>query len=118
MQFVGLQIRHRQAAERTCGRDGDRQGGRVKPLRRQVGMQFGSFYVLERKKSRFDLLLNIASLRDCHSPYRLIFLGDYIDRGDDSRAVVELIVRIQAHAKENSVICLLGNHEQMLLELQ
>src|SRR3954454_11913466 len=67
----------------------------------------------------YDKLVGL--LRRCRdyaqaSPYRLIFLGDYIDRGDDSRAVVDLIVRIQAHAKENSVICLLGNHEQMLLK--
>lgn len=44
---------------------------------------------------------------------RLIFLGDYIDRGDDSRLVVNYIRDIQ---KGNpNVIALKGNHEDMLL---
>lgn len=44
---------------------------------------------------------------------RLIFLGDYIDRGEDSRKVIELIRNLQ---KDNdNVIALMGNHEDMLL---
>ena len=45
---------------------------------------------------------------------RLIFLGDYIDRGDDSYKVVQYIKELQ---KENSnVIALMGNHEKMCVE--
>ena len=44
---------------------------------------------------------------------KLIFLGDYIDRGKDSRLVIELIRSLQ---KDNdNVIALMGNHEDMLL---
>jgi serine/threonine protein phosphatase 1 len=42
----------------------------------------------------------------------LIFLGDYIDRGPDSRGVIEQVIRL---ADECQVVPLLGNHEEMLL---
>jgi serine/threonine protein phosphatase 1 len=44
---------------------------------------------------------------------QLIFLGDYIDRGEDSKGVVDFILGLQ---KKSSLIqCLKGNHEDMLL---
>lgn len=44
---------------------------------------------------------------------KLVFLGDYIDRGNNSRLVIEFIRNLQ---KENdNVIALMGNHEDMLL---
>jgi serine/threonine protein phosphatase 1 len=45
---------------------------------------------------------------------RLIFIGDYIDRGEDPKGVVDFVLRL----KEDSplVQCLIGNHEQMLLD--
>jgi len=43
---------------------------------------------------------------------RLIFLGDYVDRGPDSRAVLELIMDTAYRCR---VVPLLGNHELMLL---
>lgn len=42
----------------------------------------------------------------------LLFIGDYIDRGPDSREVVDFILDLK---KKVNVICLRGNHEQMLL---
>jgi serine/threonine protein phosphatase 1 len=42
----------------------------------------------------------------------LVFLGDYIDRGPDSRGVVE---KVTALGKRCSVVPLLGNHEEMVL---
>lgn len=44
---------------------------------------------------------------------KLIFLGDYIDRGKDSRLVVKLVRSLQKDNK--NVIALMGNHEDMLL---
>lgn len=44
----------------------------------------------------------------------LYLLGDYIDRGPDSKAVVDYILRLQKNGYE--VHCLRGNHEQMLLD--
>lgn len=45
---------------------------------------------------------------------RLIFLGDYIDRGTDSRLVVNLVRELQEN--NDNVIALMGNHEDMLLD--
>lgn len=43
----------------------------------------------------------------------IIFLGDYVDRGPESKRVVDLVVQLK---KERScVIPLLGNHESMFL---
>ena len=42
-----------------------------------------------------------------------IFLGDYIDRGPQSREVIEWLVRSQPACDER--ICLMGNHEDLLL---
>jgi len=43
----------------------------------------------------------------------LLFIGDYIDRGNSSRTVVDYVIGLQSEFQ--NVVCLLGNHEQMLL---
>ncbi|HXI86109.1 MAG TPA: metallophosphoesterase family protein [Parvularculaceae bacterium] len=47
-------------------------------------------------------------------PMRLIFLGDYVDRGPDSRGVVERLIAIQAERPD--AIFLKGNHEAAMLD--
>jgi len=42
---------------------------------------------------------------------RVVFLGDYIDRGPDSRGVIEYLVDGLADGKKWT--CLLGNHDQL-----
>ena len=44
---------------------------------------------------------------------KLVFLGDYIDRGNNSRLVIEFIRNLQEN--NDNVIALMGNHEDMLL---
>lgn len=46
---------------------------------------------------------------------RLVFLGDLIDRGEDSPGVVSYVIELQQESQ--NLICLRGNHEQMLLDL-
>src|ERR1022692_4564279 len=43
---------------------------------------------------------------------RLIFLGDYIDRGPHAREVLQIVQRLQA----KGAICLRGNHEELMLQ--
>ncbi len=43
----------------------------------------------------------------------LVTLGDYIDRGPDSRGVLDRLLQLQ---QTHRLIALAGNHEQMLLE--
>ena len=45
---------------------------------------------------------------------RLIFIGDYIDRGPDSEGVVSMVESISHRYPQT--VCLMGNHEQMLLD--
>ncbi len=45
----------------------------------------------------------------------LVFIGDYIDRGADSREVVEMVLRTREEWN-GLVVCLRGNHEDMLLD--
>jgi serine/threonine protein phosphatase 1 len=40
-----------------------------------------------------------------------IYLGDYIDRGPDSKAVIDILA---AHMVRNQVVCLRGNHEDLM----
>jgi serine/threonine protein phosphatase 1 len=49
-------------------------------------------------------------------PARYVFLGDYIDRGPDSRGVVAYLMRMQQAAPPGAVVCLRGNHEQLALD--
>ncbi len=44
----------------------------------------------------------------------LFFLGDYIDKGIDSKGVIDQILKLQS--ENYSIFLLRGNHEQMLLE--
>lgn len=43
----------------------------------------------------------------------LIFLGDYIDRGSNSKAVLDTIIRL---TETHNVIALIGNHEVMMCD--
>lgn len=49
-----------------------------------------------------------------HSDAILVCVGDYVDRGEHSSDVLTFLYTLQQHAQD-TVICLKGNHEQMLL---
>jgi serine/threonine protein phosphatase 1 len=62
-----------------------------------------------------DLLVQLKSaLADGDD---VVFLGDYIDRGANSRECVDAIISLQQEAK-GEVVCLCGNHEDWLLKTQ
>jgi serine/threonine protein phosphatase 1 len=49
----------------------------------------------------------------------IIHLGDYVDRGADSRGVIDLVMRLEKKAEGSGTLAvhsLLGNHEQMMLD--
>jgi serine/threonine protein phosphatase 1 len=45
----------------------------------------------------------------------IVTLGDYIDRGPDSRGVLDLLIELSQSCR---LVPLLGNHDQMLLEVR
>ncbi|MCL4684234.1 serine/threonine protein phosphatase [Myxococcota bacterium] len=59
---------------------------------------------------KLDELLSRLPLRD---EDRLVFLGDYVDRGPDSQGVIDRLIRV---AEQRSTVFLLGNHESMFLD--
>jgi serine/threonine protein phosphatase 1 len=44
---------------------------------------------------------------------RFVCIGDYVDRGPDTRRVMDFLIHKQSHEKDR-FICLRGNHEEML----
>ena len=64
----------------------------------------------------FDRLMTLCQEEGLLSDgCRLVFLGDYVDRGDSSRQVLDWLFRLDS-VKDGPVICLKGNHEQMMLD--
>ena len=74
-----------------------------------------------------ERLIAIGDIHGCHTALRgllaaiapqphdtLVLLGDYVDRGPDSRQVIELLVELQ---QRTNVVALLGNHEEMMLNV-
>jgi len=61
------------------------------------------------------------AIADHHAAFggdgHLVHVGDLIDRGPDSRSVVQRVMAMEAAPPAGlKVACVLGNHEQMLLE--
>lgn len=68
----------------------------------------GDIHGLSGHLARLLDLLRLNPMTDT-----VVFTGDYIDRGPDSRGVIELILSFkEAHPR---VVCLKGNHEVLLL---
>lgn len=44
---------------------------------------------------------------------QIVFIGDYVDRGPDTKGVVEFILELK---EKYRVTCLIGNHERMFLD--
>ena len=75
-----------------------------------------SFLVMGDLHGRYDLLQKaLNEVAPQASEGRLVFLGDYIDRGPDSAALLERLIELKQ--KRPDSIMLMGNHEKVLLEL-
>jgi serine/threonine protein phosphatase 1 len=46
----------------------------------------------------------------------LVFVGDYIDRGPDSRGVVDMVLGYRNGGWDGPVVTLKGNHEELMLD--
>jgi diadenosine tetraphosphatase ApaH/serine/threonine PP2A family protein phosphatase len=46
---------------------------------------------------------------------KLVFVGDYLDRGPQSSSVVDFIIDLKKKHNPENIICLMGNHERMFL---
>jgi len=59
-------------------------------------------------------LLDMIAADAGDKPARLVFLGDYVDRGPDSKGVLDLLLAIRKTRPDT--IYLKGNHEQAMLD--
>ncbi len=80
------------------------------------------FYAVGDIHGRVDLLEPLLEKIDADqavhgagTPPPLVFLGDYVDRGDHSAQVLEKLFAL-ARDFPDQVVCLMGNHERMMLE--
>ncbi len=60
-----------------------------------------------------DLLNLVKPDLDRH---KLVFIGDYLDRGPHSHGVVDYIIDLKKKYNPENIICLMGNHERMFLD--
>ncbi len=60
-------------------------------------------------------ILNEHHKLDLFGTDKLIFMGDYVDRGPDSFRVLTCLYNLQKKHSKN-VICLAGNHEYLMLD--
>jgi len=73
-------------------------------------------YAIGDVHGRLDLVVRAVEAITEHvgdAPFRVIFLGDYVDRGPDSRGVIDLLMDLQ---RRWPVVCLKGNHEELMLQ--
>lgn len=81
--------------------------------------QFRRLYTIPDIHGRYDLLLEAYNLliADGYSEQEdlLVFLGDMIDRGPESRQVLEYVKSLRERLPEN-VVVLRGNHEDFAVD--
>ena len=72
-------------------------------------------YVIGDIHGQADMLDEALSFihDDADSGAPVVFVGDYIDRGPDSRAVLDTLIEGQAEGEP--WVCLMGNHDRYLL---
>ena len=61
-----------------------------------------------------DKLLDLISEDGGSARTRLVFLGDYVDRGAGSKKVIDRLIRLKTERPNSSF--LLGNHERVMLD--
>ena len=93
-------------------------GGRKTPTRVARAPEGRRLYAIGDIHGRLDLLRALhariaAHGRDFTGPRKIIYLGDYIDRGLDSRGVIELLCTERLVGFEP--VFLRGNHDDWLL---
>ena len=79
-----------------------------------VGDLHGCLDLLKQTLERIDAHIEAEGPEGDPAP-RLVLVGDYVDRGPDSAGVLRHVHELQK-AMPEQVICLMGNHEWMMLD--
>lgn len=75
------------------------------------------FYAVGDVHGRIDKLHVLLDLlkAQAHPTASLILVGDYVDRGDQTAQVLQVLHQMQTNSAPGTMTCLRGNHEAMLL---
>lgn len=76
-----------------------------------IGDVHGCFEQMQTALARIDADIVAQNIE---TPF-VVFLGDYVDRGPHSAQVLEFLLTLSRN-EPDAVICLKGNHEQMMLD--
>lgn len=77
-------------------------------------------YAIGDIHGRADLLSKLLDKVMTHAAMQtvtervVVCLGDYVDRGSDSKGVIDIL--LDRHLPATELVCLLGNHEQLMLD--
>lgn len=71
----------------------------------------GSLYAISDIHGCYKELCDVLNKLDLKPIDTIIFMGDYVDRGPDSKSVINKIIELQSYC---NVIVLKGNHEVMM----
>ncbi|MFC1867234.1 metallophosphoesterase [Thermodesulfobacteriota bacterium] len=78
-------------------------------------MEYERFFIVGDIHGCLKMLKKLLNKIDWHPDRdKLFFLGDYIDRGEDSKGVIDLLMEISSISPH--VQCLMGNHEELFLD--
>lgn len=75
--------------------------------------QRGRLIITSDWHGKLSLVENLFNKLNLQSNDTIIYLGDAIDRGEDSKGCIDFILNLKKHYK---VVTLLGNHEKFVLE--
>ncbi len=75
----------------------------------------GQFFCIGDVHGRIDLVKDLLSRIDPNNDQRLVFLGDYVDRGPNTAETLSFLFAL-AHDRPDQVVCLKGNHEKMMCD--
>ena len=76
-------------------------------------------YAVGDVHGRLDLLRNLWAMIEADAANTdlrkvVVFVGDYVDRGRDSKGVIDFL--IEAKLDGGDIVCLRGNHDQAVLD--
>lgn len=83
------------------------------PCAVELTWNLGMLYAVGDIHGELAKLVALLERLELQPEDRLVFLGDYVDRGPDSAGVVDRLLELSLHQE---CVFLLGNHESMLLD--
>lgn len=91
-------------------------GEKAAPSRAPEGMRLYAVGDVHGCADLLDRLMETIAAEDraASTPSQIIFLGDYVDRGPDSRGVIDRLLRL--HKERPETVFLKGNHEAVFLD--